>query len=86
MENINYPPTEKDYKQFEINNEGINLNILTIKDNEETHYIYESNEIDRKNKVNLLLLENKHYISVKNLDSLLNYSSSESEQILNHNR
>ena len=34
---------------------------------------------DGKNKVNLLLLEKKHHVYIKDLDSLLNYSSSESE-------
>ena len=77
---MNFPTTKQDYKQFEIDNEDINLNILKIKgDEKETDYIYKSNFDDRKNKVNLLLLENKHYTHVKNLDSLLNYSSSESE-------
>ena len=81
-ENINFPPTEKDYKQFEIDNKEFNLNILEIKDGEEEiDYIYKSQfELDRKYKVNLLLLENKHYTCIKSLDSLLIYSSeSESE-------
>ena len=49
-ENINFSPTEKDYKQFEINNKDINLNIQTIKsDEKETEYSYESQfEPDRK--------------------------------------
>ena len=77
---MNFPTTKQDYKQFEIDNEDINLNILKIKgDEKEIDYIYKSNFDDRKNKVNLLLLENKHYTHVKKLDSLLNYSSSESE-------
>ena len=78
--NINFPPTHKDYKQFEIDNKKVNLNILTIK-GDEIDYIYKSRfESDRNYKANLLLLENKHYTCVKNLDSLLIYSSeSESE-------
>ena len=77
--NVNFPPTNEDYKQFEKDNEDINLNILEIKDNEEIDHVYESKLDDRKNKVNLLLLEKKHYVFVKNLFSILNYSSSESK-------
>ena len=78
--NINFPPTHEDYKQFEIDNKEVNLNILTIK-GDENDYIYKPRfESDRKYKANLLLLENKHYTCVKNSDSLLLYSSeSESE-------
>ena len=80
MKNINFLPTEKDYKQFETDNKELNLNILKIKDNEEEiDYVCQSNELDRKHKINLLSLEDKHYVCVKGLDSLLNYSSSESE-------
>ena len=77
--NINFPPTNEDYEQFEKDTEDIKLNILEIKHNEEIDYVYESKLDDRKNKVNLLLLEKKHYIFVKNLFSILNYLSSESE-------
>ena len=80
--NINFLPTEKDYKQFEIDNKEVNLNILAIKgDEKEIDYIYKSQfEPNRKYKLNLLLLEKKHYTCVKDLDSLLVYSSeSESE-------
>ena len=75
--NINFPPAEKDYKQFEIDNKEVNLNILAIKgDEKEIDHIYKSQfEPDRKYKVNLLLLENKHYTCIKDLDSLLVYSS-----------
>ena len=81
-ENINFPPTKKDYKQFEIDNKEVSLNVLAIKgDEKEIDYIYKSQfEPDRKYKVNLLLLENKHCTCLKDLDSLLVYSSeSESE-------
>ena len=81
-ENINFPPTHEDYKQFEIDNKDVNLNVLAIKgDKEETDYIYQSQfHLDRKHKINLLLLENKHFVCIKDLDFLLNYSSeSESE-------
>ena len=33
-QNIKFPTTEKDYKQFEIDNEDISLNILAINDDE----------------------------------------------------
>ena len=73
-ENINFPPSHEDYKQFEIDNKDVNLNILAIKgDKEEIDYICESQfEFDRKHKINLLLLENKHFVCIKDLDSLLN--------------
>ena len=72
--NINFPPTHEDYKQFEIDNKEVNLNILTIK-RDEIDYIYKSRfESAGKYKANLLLLENKYYTCVKNLDSLLIYS------------
>ena len=62
-----------------MNNEDIKLNILEIKDNEKIEYVYQSKLDDRKNKVNLSLLEKKHYVYAKKF-SLLNYSSeSESE-------
>ena len=78
--NFNFPPIGEDYKQLEISNEDVRLNILEIKsDEKETDYIYESNFDDRKNKVNLLLLEKRHYVFVKDLDSLFHDSSSESE-------
>ena len=75
------PPTEEDYKEFEIDNKNVNLNILAIKgDEKEINYIYKSQfKPDRKDKANLLLLENKHYTCIKNLDLLLTDSSSESE-------
>ena len=48
--NINFPPTEKDYKQLEIDNKEVDLNILEIKgDEKETDYIYKLQfEPDRK--------------------------------------
>ena len=71
-ENINFPPTEQDYQQFEMNNTSIPLNILTINDQEEIKSFYKSQyNKDREKQVNLLLLENKHYTSVKNLKFLL---------------
>ena len=69
--NINFPPTEEDYKQFEIGNDTISLNILKIDDEKEIDYIYKSQfrfSIDYE--VNLLLLEKKHYTCVENLTPL----------------
>ena len=43
-----------------------------MNDLEEICYLYNSKfNNSRKNKVNLLLLENKHYVCVKNVKSLL---------------
>ena len=71
-ENINFSPTEQDYQRFEMNNTSIALNILTINDQEEIKSFYKSQyNREREKKVNLLLLENKHYASVKNVKFLL---------------
>ena len=75
-DNINFPPTPppppQDYQNFEINNSSVALNILQMNDQEEIDYLYESKfNNTRRNIVNLLLLENKHYVAVKNLESLL---------------
>ena len=67
--NINFPPIKQDYATFEINNENISLNIYELK-NEKISQLYKSN-YDKK-RVNLLLLESKHYVCIKNLKSLLN--------------
>ena len=68
--NINFPPIKQDYETFEINNPEIGLNIYQL-NNEEISQLYESN-YDRTKQVNLLSLENKHYVCIKNLKSLLN--------------
>ena len=67
--NINFPPIKQDYQTFEINNENISFNIYQLK-NEKIYHLYKSS-CDKK-LVNLLLLENKHYLCIKNLKSLLN--------------
>ena len=55
-----------------MNNTSIALNILTINNEKEINYLYESQfNNNREEQVNLLLFENKHYASVKNLKSLL---------------
>ena len=78
-ENINFPPTGQDYKQFEANNEDIKLNVLELDDNEKIYCIYKSDSDDRQNTVNILLLEKNHYVYVKNLFGIMHHSSSESE-------
>ena len=72
---INFPPTERDYKQLERNNENIKLSVLEINDNGNVYYVCKSKFDDRKNEANLFLLEKKHYVYIKNLLGVLYYSS-----------
>ena len=72
--NINFPPTKQDYENFEVNNFEITLNIYQI-NNEKISQFYKSN-YKRAKEVNFLLLENKHYVCIKNLKFLLNISLS----------
>ena len=67
--NINFPPIKQDYENFEINNPEIALNVYQI-NNEKITQFYKSN-YNKIKEVNLLLLENKHYVCIKNLESLL---------------
>ena len=54
-----------------MDNTSIALNILTINDQEEIKSFYKSQyNREREKKGNLLLLENKHYASVKNVKFL----------------
>ena len=55
-----------------MNNKSTALNILLVDNEQKISHLYKSecNKI-RENKVILLLLDNKHYTAVKNLDSLL---------------
>ena len=69
-ENINFPPTNQDYETFEINNENISLNIYQL-NNEKISQLYKSN-YDKRKQVNLLLLEKKHHVCIKDLKFLLN--------------
>ena len=62
-------PTNQDYENVETNNENYSLNIYQL-DNEKISQLYKSN-YDRPKEINLLLLENKHHVSIKNLKSLL---------------
>ena len=72
--NINFPPTQQDYQQFEINNKSIALNILKMQEQKKISHYYQSkyNKI-RENKVILLMItdNNKQHIFVKKLNALL---------------
>ena len=74
-ENINFPPTQQDYEQFEMNNNTIALNILKIQEQEKISHHYKSRyNKTRKNKTVLLMItdnDKEHYIFVKTLDALL---------------
>ena len=50
---------------LEKNNENISLNILEMNENKRFNYL--STLIDRKDKVNLILFEKKHYVYLKNV-------------------
>ena len=74
-ENINFPPTQQDYENFEINDKSIALNILTTQKQGKISHYYKSkyNKI-RENKVILLMITDnnkKHYVFVKKLNALL---------------
>ena len=61
--NINFPPTSEDYKQFEIDNKDVKLNILEIKsDEKEIDYIYKSNFDDRKQSKYIIVRKKTLYI------------------------
>ena len=82
-ENINFPPTEQDYQQFEMNNTSIALNILQVSNEEKISHLYKSRySKTRENKLILLQLENKHYTFVKDLDSLLKSNKNNSSLVL----
>ena len=70
-ENINFPPQEQDYQTFEMNNKSIALNILQHNEQKTSHRYKSDFNRTRENKVILLILEDKHYVAVKNLNSLL---------------
>ena len=74
-ENINFPPTQQDYEQFEMNNKSIALNILQINNEQKTSHYYKSkyNKI-RENKVILLMITDnnkKHYLVVKKIKCII---------------
>ena len=67
-ENIHFAPIQQDYQNFEMNSASIALTILTMNDQKEISYLCESqHNKTREKQVNLLLLESKHYTSVKKL-------------------
>ena len=74
-ENINFPPQEQDYQQFEMNNKSIALYILQIRDQEKiSHYYKPEHNKTRENKVILLMItdnDKQHYLAVKRFNSLL---------------
>ena len=55
-----------------MNNKSIALNVLQVDEQQKTSYRFKSkHNKTRKDKVILLILENKHYVAVKNLNALL---------------
>ena len=56
-DDINFPPTSENYVMLEKNN-SFNLNVFEIDNEKRLRYIYYST-LDRKNIVNLILLEKK---------------------------
>ena len=71
LENINFPPQEQDYNTLEINNKSIALNILQVNNEQKMSHLYKSeHNRTRENKAILLILEDKHFVAVKNLNSL----------------
>ena len=75
FDNINYPLTLKDYEQFENQNESIKLTIFKTTNKEKELIIYYNNEKtnDREIKMDLILLENNHYIYLTKVKSILKY-------------
>ena len=57
---INFPPTDQDYAMLEKNSNNIALNVFEIDDEKKVRYIYHSTLNERKDKINLILLEKKH--------------------------
>ena len=73
-ENINFPPTEQNYQQFEMNNTSIALNILQANNEEKIGHLYKSRyNKTRENKVILLQLENKHFLKLKVIKMILTF-------------
>ena len=73
---INFPSTGKDWKNFELNNEAIALNILHVPHNTgKIHLAYKSkHNLTREKQVILLMItdgEKWHYTAVKRLSGLL---------------
>ena len=74
--NITFPPTRYDYEKFEKNNRSMALFVLNYGDNGKITHIFNSNYIKEINQhVILLLLENKHYVTVTRLNALIRDSN-----------
>ena len=80
-EDINFPPTGADYTMLEKSN--VSLNVLEQDEKERFQYIYKSSEFNRKNKIDLILLEIKHvYLKNKfaiSISGIFSDSNSDSE-------
>ena len=74
-ENINFPPEEQDYQQFEMNNKSIALNILCTENQGETSHYYKSvfNKTKEKQVILLMITDDQKqcYLAVKKLNALL---------------
>ena len=73
---INFPPTRKDWNRFEVINKNVALNILYVPFNtKEIEIFYKSKyNLVRHNQIILLMIsngENWHYLAVKSLSRLL---------------
>ena len=73
---IDFPPTSKDWKKFEQNNESIALNVLYVSHGtKKISLAYKSkHNLNREEKVILLMItdgEKSHYTAVKRLSGLL---------------
>ena len=72
-ENINFPPEEKDYKTFGMNNKSIDLNILQVNEQKRSHfYNSDFNKTREKQVISLMINNNEkqHYLAVKRLNGL----------------
>ena len=54
-DNINFPPKEQDYKNFEMNNKSIALNVLHTHSDGKISYLYKS-EFNKTREKNVILL------------------------------
>ena len=80
-ENINFPPEEQDYQQFEMNNKSIALNILRKGNQGEITHCYKCvfNKTRKKQVILLMITDDEcetfpqkqHYLAVKKLNALL---------------
>ena len=82
---IDFPARSKDWKNFELNNEKIDLNILFVPCNTEIIRLAYKPKFNfkHKNQVTLLMITDSkewHYLAVKSLSALLRGITS------NHNR